>query len=500
MAASGRGEPSFHRQRRAAGKSEMLRRRVHTVLCLAGPLVIALAGAGRARAAEQTRGLPERITPLTRLIKKCSPSAVDMAVVRARKPGRALMSYSAGSILHETGYIVSNNHTVHDLPERQATLDNGKSYFYQIIARMPAYDLALIKIDAERPLEPVKIGRSNDLILGEPVLVFGNPSGLSHTATTGVVSGLGRGWQIQTNASINLGNSGGPMLNMRGELIGIVATKRPDRQNIAFAIAVDQMRTAIRDRMQPERRVSIRLGMTVDPYGTPKVTDVVKNSPAAKAGVLAGDIVRRAGTLRVGDSVHYYLALAELKAGVPFPLEVARGGNVMTLSVKPAAIPLREPAKIAGLVNGLRCDLYLGRWQKLPDFDKLAPAKRGKTGKFSFAAAGGHRSFALRFAGYVKVPADGIYTFFTTSDDGCRLLIGGRVVINDDSVHGAREWSGYLPLKAGMHPITVQYFQLGGAKALRVAYQCPGVNKQEIPAKALYIKPDPKPEPKEKGK
>jgi hexosaminidase len=145
-----------------------------------------------------------------------------------------------------------------------------------------------------------------------------------------------------------------------------------------------------------------------------------------------------------------------------------------------------DPVPVPDAAPGLACAYYEGRFGQLPEFDQLEPVATSVVETFGLDARKRDDRFALTFTGYVEVPAEGTYTFHLKSDDGSRLLIGPEVVVDNDGLHAATEKRGPVILKAGRHPIRVEYFQAGGARALEVSYEGPGVAKQPIPASALY--------------
>ena len=146
---------------------------------------------------------------------------------------------------------------------------------FKVIAGMSSEDMALIKVDAGKELQILPIGRSDDLMLGEPVLVIGNPVGLNHSVSTGIISGLNRSaatggaflpWLVQTSAAVSGGNSGGPLINALGKQIGIITSKRLDSENINFAIAADRIREVFSRLIAAELRYGFRLGVEIDMY------------------------------------------------------------------------------------------------------------------------------------------------------------------------------------------------------------------------------------------
>ena len=435
-----------------------------------------------------------RRTPLVELIQRVAPSVVDITNITPVGGNKVMLSMGAGSILHESGYILTNSHAAQDRQGNAVTLSDGRTYPFRIAARLPNEDLAVIKINPAGPLATVKVGRSSDLMLGEPVLVIGNPHGLRHTVAPGIVSGLNRPSRstmgmIQINAAVNPGNSGGPVFNALGEMIGIVQ-KKMEAENISFAIPADRVRQAFPMLLSPEQQFCLVLGMDVDTMGPAgNVTRVVPGSPAHAAGVQVGDLVRGVGGLGVRDGLGFYLSLAGQKAGQPLSLELQRGGKVIQVSSTPGTFVPPPPVQAEGLQNGLRYAAYVGTWDRLPDFEKLKPVEQGTAANISHTVfTKARENFALRFTGFVRIPADGLYFFYTVSDDGSKLYIGDQLVVDNDFLHPSEEAGGPIRLKAGLYPVTVTFFQGPGDVNLKVAYEGPNLPRQEIPPQALFSK------------
>jgi parallel beta-helix repeat protein len=152
---------------------------------------------------------------------------------------------------------------------------------------------------------------------------------------------------------------------------------------------------------------------------------------------------------------------------------------------------LLPAVNLANVANGINYNYYVSSvgWSWMPIFSSLTPAKTGTTTNFNISLATRSTTFAFYFSGFISVPSDGTYTFYTNSDDGSYLAIDGVVVINNDGLHAALEKSGTIGLKAGKHTIAVGYFQQGGGSVLSVSYSGPGITKQVVPASALYIVP-----------
>ncbi len=132
------------------------------------------------------------------------------------------------------------------------------------------------------------------------------------------------------------------------------------------------------------------------------------------------------------------------------------------------------------------CDAYEGDWKVLPNFDELKPKKSTAVPGFTLDGRTRDEAFGLRFRGYLRVPRRGVYKFYLASDDGSKLYIGKQEVVDNDGIHPVMERSGWIALGAGMHPITVTYWDTAGDQSLQVSYFGPGIAKQPVPAAVLF--------------
>jgi hypothetical protein len=164
--------------------------------------------------------------------------------------------------------------------------------------------------------------------------------------------------------------------------------------------------------------------------------------------------------------------------------------NTLSQSV-PMATDLRDPDHPPTVADGLNYEYYEGTWSELPDFTGLAAKKFGNVVNVDLAPRNRDTDYAFRFTGYIDVPTDGVYTFYTNSDDGSRLQIGSTIVVDNDGVHDAQDAAGTIGLKKGKHAITISYFQHLSAAVLITSYQGPGIPKQLIPATVLFRTGDP---------
>jgi S1-C subfamily serine protease len=451
------------------------------------------------------------LTPTVRLIQKCLPAFVSIRTFhKGKEPNQWQVNVGAGTIIHPDGYIVTNDHVVAGAARGEVIFSDHRVLRYRIIATLPTEDLAIVKIDSDKPFPTIPIGRSYDLLLGEPVIALGTPAGLVHTASRGVVSGLSRSTKtnhaflphmIQIDAAVSGGSSGGPIINAEGKLIGIVTSQNKNGENLGFAIGIDRLRQMLPKIISAELRYGVRIGFDVDMFDSPKVTAIKSESPAAEAGLKVGDLLKTINGRSVSTGIDTQLALVNLKPNETLKVEYVRDESTATAELKLIEIPFQESIELAGEKNGIWVEGYRGQWQKLPDFDTLKPMIKGASPKIDLSVIKGEPEYiGLRFRGFVKLPKDGLYTFYTTSDDGSSLHIGGKLVVNNDGNHAAMEIAGMARLKAGYHPIEVQFFESSGDEVLHVSFSGPGLPKQVIPPNALFITPPKKEDPAAENK
>jgi len=441
-----------------------------------------------------------RYTPTVKLIERSLPSVASIQTFKqSGAPGVFNVGVGSGSVIHASGYLLTNDHVISGAADGQVFLPGRQPLRLRTICGMSSEDLALIKVDSGQTFATLPLGRSDDLMLGEPVLVIGNPGGLTHSVSTGIVSGLNRAtatetaflpWMIQTSAAVSGGNSGGPLINALGEQIGVITMKKLDAENINFAISADRVREIFPRMLSAELRYSFRLGVVVDMFKpVAEVSAVADGSPGSKAGVRPGDTIVQIDGSPIRHGIDFHIALIDRKAGDKLQILLKRGDESLSVEAELAPLELAEPVAAENMVTGLRFEAFTGQWEQLPDFDALTPVKSGRADtptESAFITKDGE-NYGLRFSGFIKIPTDGLFTFYTSSDDGSRLRIGDEVVVNNDGLHGVMRLGGLTRLKAGMHPITVTFFEAGGAEKLELSYEGPGFNRQTIPAEAYFM-------------
>ncbi len=443
-----------------------------------------------------------RYTPLVKLIERCLPAVASLQTVQAQDAaGVFTMGVGSASLIHEEGYLLTNNHVLFRMHQGQAFLPGQPPMLFRIIATMSSEDLALVKVDAGRSLPFLKFGRSDDLMLGEPVVVIGNPGGLVHSVSEGIVSGLNRSTavagtflpgMVQTSAAVSGGNSGGPLINALGEQIGVITSKKLDGENINFAITSDRVREVFPTLLSAELRYGFRLGLQVEMLKSSVVVgDVSEGSPAEKAGVETGDWIEAVDGCEVGHGVDFHLALVGKASGEQLDLKIQRNGEQKNIVVELGELELLEPVAEEGVESGLKFEGFEGSWDALPDFDELDSVVDGvvKMPTEEAYSTENRENYGIQFEGLVKVPEEGLYTFYTSSDDGSRLSIGDEVVVNNDGLHAAQRKSGLVRLPAGLHPVTISFFEQGGDEELVIFWEGPGFSLQVVPEDAWFHMP-----------
>lgn len=275
---------------------------------------------------------------------------------RNNNSGRVSKSLGSGFVIDAAGHIVTNNHVIEEADVIEVTFPNGDTYTAELLGRDPSTDLALLKIDAGKDIPFVSFGNSDTAEVGEWVIAIGNPFGYGGSVAAGIISARNRQINhgnyddfLQTDVAINRGNSGGPLFNMQGEVIGVnTAILSPTGYSvgISFSIPSDLAQSVIRQLREYGETRRGSLGVSVQevdkdlaksvrldaPTGA-IVTRVVKDSPAAKAGIKVSDIILQIDGETVPDQRSLYRMVAESKIGVPLDVTVLRKRKRKTVSV-----------------------------------------------------------------------------------------------------------------------------------------------------------------------
>ena len=353
---------------------------------LALVIAVALVGAGYgmssavktadhpAAAVTKTSDIPMVPANFSDLAEKVRPGVVNIQVVKSVKNagfefpfpfripenphgGPEQQGVGSGFVISADGYILTNNHVVHEATEIKVKLADGKEYDAKVVGRDLKTDLALLKAEGASGLHALQLGDSDSLKVGNWVVAVGSPFGLEQTVTAGIVSAKGRVIGsgpydnfIQTDASINPGNSGGPLLNMEGEVVGIntaIFSQSGGNVGIGFAIPVN-MAKEIAPQLKEKGHVTRGwLGVGIQKI-TPElatsfglkeekgalVSQVVKSGPADKGGLETGDVIVEFDGKKVSDSNELPRMVASIPIGKAVSVKVLRAGSLVDREVK----------------------------------------------------------------------------------------------------------------------------------------------------------------------
>jgi len=329
-------------------------------------VLLAIAAIGAAALPDQVGGQP--MPSLAPLVKRVAPAVVNIRVsqtITTRAPfgddtfrrffgipnEREVASAGSGVIVDaENGYILTNHHVVENADKIQISLINEVSLDAEVIGSDAATDIAVIKVDPQNLVE-LPIGISDDVQVGDFVIAIGNPFGLGHTVTSGIISALGRtgissnGYEdfIQTDASINPGNSGGALVNMNGELIGInsvIISRTGNNVGIGFAVPSEIARSIMRQILDFGEVRRGLLGVTITTIDEESakalgaevdsgalVSNIEPGSAAEKAGLLVDDIITRVDDKKIDNSRELANAIGLKGSGEEIGIEFVRDGK-----------------------------------------------------------------------------------------------------------------------------------------------------------------------------
>lgn len=276
----------------------------------------------------------------------------------------------SGFIVSEDGRIITNAHVVDGADTVTVTLKDGRILDGRVLGSDPVTDIAVIKVD-ERNLPAVTLGNSDQLQPGEWSIAIGNPLGLDNTVTVGIISAVGRSSNqvgvpdkrvefIQTDTAINPGNSGGPLLNQQGEVIGVNTAIINGAQGLGFSIPINMVEriatelaetgkvehpflgiqmVTLSPTVKEEINTDPNSGLTVDEDAGILVVRVLPDSPAAKGGLRAGDVITSVEGTTVADAAEVQRLVGNGKVGEKLTMEITRNGEVERLAVKPGNLP-----------------------------------------------------------------------------------------------------------------------------------------------------------------
>jgi S1-C subfamily serine protease len=291
------------------------------------------------------------------VVERVEPAVVAINVRKNGSTGRQGEGAGSGVVIAPDGFILTNNHVVEDVSSVSVTLTDGRTMKAGVMGSDPATDLSVIRVSTNG-LSIVELGNSDTLRVGQLAIAIGNPLGFQSTVSAGVVSALGRSLRsrsgrlienvIQTDVALNPGNSGGPLVNSRGEVIGINSAMIYMAQGISFAIPINTAKWVVGELVKYGRVRRAYLGISV--MGRPvtglqrdrldlnssmvvQVISVEKDGPAARAGIREGDIILSLGEQKVSTIDEVHQILGRRPPGTPVRLGLLRRGRTMELGI-----------------------------------------------------------------------------------------------------------------------------------------------------------------------
>jgi len=265
---------------------------------------------------------------------------------------RMVQGQGSGFVISPDGFLLTNNHVAAGASEIKVKFENGTEYTAKVVGTDPESDIALLKIEAKGALPWLKLGDSAALRVGDWVVAIGNPLGLGHTVTAGIVSGKGRILPeeplndfIQTDASINPGNSGGPLLGVNGEVVGMNTAIIQGANTVGFAIPSDHLEDIVAQ-LRDDGKVShgylgVQMAALNDAgkkqlgvEGGVLVTQVEPGGPAELAGIKPGDVLVRVDDRAISDAQTLQRAVQSLQPGKKVSVTVQRDGKAKLIEVK----------------------------------------------------------------------------------------------------------------------------------------------------------------------
>ena len=374
---------------------------VHAATATDSPAAAAIAPAAPAQMLPDFSALVARVKPavvsITTQMKPQAAADDEQSPMPFGNMGpqhmRKVEARGSGFIVDADGTVVTNNHVVKDATSVSVTLDDGTELPAKIVGRDERSDLAVLKVDAGKPLPHILLGDSSGVKVGEWVLAMGNPFGLGGTVTAGIVSALGRDIGsgpydsfLQIDAPINRGNSGGPLFTQDGRVVGVntaILSPSGGSIGIGFAIPSNTVKQIVAELETSGHVTRGYLGVTAQPVTPamaaalrlPKekagqsgalVAEVAPDSPAAKAGLKPGDVITAVEGKTVANPRDLAIDVAGVKPGSEAKIDLLRDGGSQTLTATVASMPM-ETANASGMADDASVHVGLALAPLTPD-------------------------------------------------------------------------------------------------------------------------------------
>ena len=460
-----------------------------TFIKLAGIAILCISSA-RAWSQESPR-----VTPAVRVINQIQAGVLPIFTTATNSAG-------SGAVFHESGFILTADHVTTNSPG--IALFGLHRADYEIVGRVPERDLAILKVSDTSHLKgAIKIGRSNDLQLGEPIIVGGNPGGRGIVYSQGIINSAsiepswpnilikshwrnetevflekrerstgGRPDFIQFDATTNRGNSGGPVVNFDGSLIGLAALKGAQEEGTNWAIPVDRIRMFMPYLIPSEEIGGFEVGLQVDMLADDgRVFSVLEGSGAWDAGIRSGDMLRQVDNQPIRQGHEWLVALWGRKPGDRVSVTFAKGSQTKQTQLDLRAVAVESTVSPADKVAGVQYQLYDGQFPFIPDYENLKPVKQGIVERVDLnqVDVSGKRSYSIVFSGYMEFPEAGLVRVGLGSDDGSKLYLKDQSIIDNDFGHGFQTLTRWVRVPRGLIPFRLEYMEVGGDRGLALA-------------------------------
>jgi S1-C subfamily serine protease len=440
-----------------------------------------------------------RHTPAVSVIADIQ-SAVLPLFIMDEKSGQG----GAGScaVIHSSGFLLTADHVTTTFPG--VVLFGLERVEFETVGRVPERDLAVLKLkNVSRVKSVIPLGQSNDLMLGEPIVVGGNPSGRGIVFTQGHINAPsiepswpnvliksfwrnesqesaidrrrstgGRPDFIQFDASSNRGNSGGPVVNFERRLVGLVAAKSFSEEGINWAVPVDRIRMLLPHLIPAEEVGDFSAGIEIDPLAeNGRIQSVVAGSPAWQAGIRAEDVLLEVDGNPIQQAYEWLFHLRGHQADDELKVKYQHSDTVQEVILKLTKYNLAEAHGSEGKTPGVHFDFYEGLFPTIPDFSTQVVAKSGVVTHPDRKLALGNsqvKKFGMVFSGYIEFPEAGLYRIGVGSDDGSKFYLQERLVIDNDLAHPMQTLSRWVRVPQGLVPFRLEHTEVGGEGGLEL--------------------------------
>ncbi len=463
-----------------------------TALAIAFFVLHVLAQPGHAQ--EASTAVDIRRSPTVVAIEKAQPAVAAVYAYGDNSGGSG-----SGSVIDPRGYVLTAKHVV---KQQHIVLLGGRPPLRaSVVGTMPEYDVAILKLGEQafnRPASPtfpraalppdfILLGIDSDVRMGETILNIGSPGGRGIVATQGIVSAvaftgvnpLSLATQsatafdelLQFDAASNPGNSGGPIVNLLGQQIGMAVSGINSEEGIHFALPLKTLRHSIPAILNSEFRHRYVSGITADPQlAAVVVTDVANDSPAAEAGIRIGDQIVSIDGRALRDPIDWEFTRFEWRADDKFTLGLQRGQQILNASITLAKRVGQVGVDVAATEPGLLCRyaLYDPRIPHPLDDDQkpAGPPTIIATVEPKPESLPRDDHYELVIEGLLKIDEAGVYRLGLRSDDGSRLYVHDQRLIDNSGNHAAITRTGWVDLQAGMHPIRIEFYEDEGQQTL----------------------------------